>query len=523
MAKSAVRKSLQLRHYSEVIVRWFWFLGLCALLAGGGAYVVTKLQKPVYRATTLIIVDQQASGQDPYSSLLASDQLVTTYVNLITQPAVLEKAASQAAGTTIASLQSRVQASSQTGTQIIQIQVDDTSPVRAANLANAVAQAFIIVQQNSTLSEFNAASQLLDQELAQVTSQIDSLTNQINTLQASNPSDPTIPQLKQQLNSAEERRSSLQTADNQLTLQDITSSNDIRIFQSATPPTSPDHPKPLTNALIGAVLGLLLALCVVLLREFLDDRVRTPEQIENLTGVATIGTITARDKGSLLLSVKDNSRLLDSFGIIRTNLSFVSHDRTLRSIVVTSPVPYEGKSTTAINLAISLAWSGKRVLLMDADLRRPTIHKRLEIQNVGGLSLILLHGKQNDTIATVPGVENLYVLTAGPTPPNPTELLESKRMHQLLQTIQDSTQIDIVVIDTPPALGFADVAVLAAQVDGVILTLNAQHTREVSLIETMEVFKKVKARIVGIILIDVKENKPNSYLNSVYDTSSRRA
>jgi polysaccharide biosynthesis transport protein len=351
--------------------------------------------------------------------------------------------------------------------------------------------------------------------LTQVTSQIDSLTNKINTLQANNPSNPTLPQLKQQLNSAEERHSSLEAANNQLTLQDITSSNNTRIFQLATPPTSPDHPKPSTNALIGAVLGLLLALCVVLLREFLDDRVRTAEQLENLIGVATIGTISPRDKGSLLLSVKDNLRLLDSFGIIRTNLSFMSHDRPLRSIVVTSPAPYEGKSTTAINLAISLAWSGKRVLLMDADLRRPTIHKRLGIQNVGGLSLILLHGKQHDTIATVPGIENLYVLTAGPKPPNPTELLESKRMHQLLQTIQDSTQLDVVVIDTPPALAFADVAILATQVDGVILNLDAQRTREGSLIETMEAFKKINARIVGIILIGVKQIKANSYMNNV--------
>ena len=268
MAISTARKNLQLRHYAGIIVHWFWFLALCALLAGGGAYVVTKLQKPIYRATTLIIVDQSASGQDPYSNLLASDQLVPTYVNLITQPAVLEKAASQLGGTFVASLQSRVQASSQTGTQLIQIQADDTNPVSAAKIANAVAQAFITVQQNTTLAELNATSQQLNQELIQVTSQIDSLTSKINTIQANNPGDPTLPQLKQQLNSAEERHSSLQSAYNQLTLQDITSSNNIQIFQLATPPTSPDHPKPITNALIGAVLGLLLALCVVLLREF---------------------------------------------------------------------------------------------------------------------------------------------------------------------------------------------------------------------------------------------------------------
>ena len=253
----------------------------------------------------------------------------------------------------------------------------------------------------------------------------------------------------------------------------------------------------------------------------LDDRVRTSEQIENLIGVATIGTIASKDKGSLLLSAKDNSRLLDSFGIIRTNLSFMGHDRLLRSIVVTSPSPYEGKSTTAINLAISLASSGKRVLLMDADLRRPTIHKRLGIQNVGGLSLILLHGKQHDTIARVPGIENLYVLTAGPKPPNPTELLESKRMRQLLQTIQDLTQLDVVVIDTSPALAFADAAIIAAQVDGVILTVNAQSSREASLIETMEAFKKVNASIIGIILIDVKQHKPITYTNGAFDISSK--
>ena len=158
---------------------------------------------------------------------------------------------------------------------------------------------------------------------------------------------------------------------------------------------------------------------------------------------------------------------------------------------------------------------------MDADLRRPTIHKRLGIQNVGGLSLILLHGKQHDTIARVPGIENLYVLTAGPKPPNPTELLESKRMRQLLQTIQDLTQLDVVVIDTSPALAFADAAIIAAQVDGVILTVNAQSSREASLIETMEAFKKVNASIIGIILIDVKQHKPITYTNGAFDISSK--
>src|SRR5215831_3386856 len=126
MTGTEPRRGRELRYYLEVIVRWLWFLGLCTLLAGSGAYVASKLESPVYRATALLIVDQQASGQDPYSSLLASDQLVTTYVSLITQPTVLERAASRVRGTSAAALANRVQASAQTSTQIIQLQVDDT-------------------------------------------------------------------------------------------------------------------------------------------------------------------------------------------------------------------------------------------------------------------------------------------------------------------------------------------------------------------------------------------------------------
>jgi len=516
MRLSEARRGHELRNYLAVVKRWLWLLGLCAVLAAGATFVITRLQPPVYRAATLLVVDQQASGQDTaYTSLLASDQLVQTYVNLIDQPAVLQRAASQVGGISAATLAGRVQASAQTNTQVIQIQVDDTNPARAAALANAVAASFIAVQQQSSQAEFNEAAQQLNQELAQVTAQINALTDQIDTLRANAPSSSQLQTLQQQLDAALAHRTTLQTVNTQLVAQNLAASNDIRVFQPAVPPTVPDHPKPVINTAIGGVLGLVLAASAVFLFEILDDRVRTPEEVEELTGLPTIGTVSIQRRRSVLLAANDSSLLAESFRILRTNLSFVSLDKPLRTIVVTSAAPGDGKTTVATDLAISLAQSGQRVLLIDADLRHPSVHRILGIQNIGGLSLCLLGGSQSFPFATLRDVPNLYVLPAGAKPPNPTELLASERMYQFLYSVLSNGQnhglVDIVIIDTPPAGAFADAIVLAGRADGTILVSNAGRSREGQLLRVQDALKRVNAHIVGVVLNRVMQKREEDY------------
>jgi polysaccharide biosynthesis transport protein len=452
MRATETRKSRELRYYFALVVRWLWFLGLCTLLGGSGAYAVSKLQAPIYRATALLIVEQGSSG-DPYSNLLASNQLVTTYVGLINQPKVMENAASQIGGISAVSLAGHTQATAQSGTQIIVLQVDDINPSRAALSANAVANAFI----------------------------------------------------------------------NVLTQQNVTNKNTVRIFQPATPPTSSDHPRPLYNSLLGAVLGLILALCFVILHEFFDDRIRTVEQFERIPNLTILGTFPmqqkARHGNGLLLSEENNSLAVDSLRILRTNLHFVS-TKPMRSIAIVSSSLCEGKTTIAINLALSLVQSGKRVLLVDADLRYPTIHTRLGLPNNAGLSLALRDHRYSDVLSVVPEVPNLYILTGGPPPPNPTELIESEQMSELLQSTlaleAQSGKVDVVVFDTPPTLNFADTSIIASIVDGVVVVTRAGVSREGTLLQTITTLKCVNACILGVVLNGVKTSRQDTRLYRYY-------
>jgi len=192
----------------------------------------------------------------------------------------------------------------------------------------------------------------------------------------------------------------------------------------------------------------------------------------------------------------------EAYRSLRTNLEFSSLDEPLRTMVVTSPAPEAGKSTTLANLAVALAQAGKQVILVDCDLRRPSLHDIFGIANTAGLTSVIL----DDTTSTPPlretGVAGLRLLTSGPLPPNPAELLGSRRMAGLIQTLRE--QADMVLFDAPPVIAVTDAAILASQVDGVLLVLNAGVTRREHAQRARVALDKVNARLVGTVLNNVK-------------------
>jgi capsular exopolysaccharide synthesis family protein len=211
--------------------------------------------------------------------------------------------------------------------------------------------------------------------------------------------------------------------------------------------------------------------------------------------------------------------LTEQFGIVRTNLCFASLGKPLRSILVTSPTPGDGKTTTAINLAAALALSGKRVMLVDADFRHPTVHTHLGIDNKHGLSICLLEdnlgGMYDVPCVAVPAVPNLYVLPAGPLPPNPTELLGSDRMLRFKRSVladgkQRRSVVDMVVFDSPPVLPVADALVLAGQVDGTILVVDAAHARVGEVLRARDNLQRASRAsngLHGVMLISAGRNE----------------
>jgi non-specific protein-tyrosine kinase len=283
------------------------------------------------------------------------------------------------------------------------------------------------------------------------------------------------------------------------------------------------------QVLLAAAIGAMLAVGAAFLIEYLDDTLKSPEEVARTMGISTLGGIT-RISGDTpaekLITIRHpKSPISEAYRVMRTNLQFSSLDRPLKSLVVTSPNPVEGKSTTLANLGVVMAQAGNSVVLVDSDLRRPMLHKIFQLSNKQGLTSALLEdeplvdGHLQDT-----GIENLRVLTSGPLPPNPSELLGSQKMQHLVRLLE--AESDIVVFDTPPTLPVTDAAVLSTQTDGVLLVADAAKTRRAAARQAAENLRKVGANILGAALNRLSTRRSGSHYYYYYyyaeDNKGRR-
>ncbi len=294
--------------------------------------------------------------------------------------------------------------------------------------------------------------------------------------------------------------------------------SNVRILDRAETPELPVRPRAVRNMLLAALLGAVLGVGLAFLLEMLDTSVTTREQIEERLGIPFLGiipNIEAKDGVAPELTVfsAPASAAAECVRTIRTNLLFMSPDRPLRTILVTSSGPGEGKTTTAVALAETMAGGGSRVLLVDADMRRPRLHKVFGVNGNSGLSaLILGDGSVESTIVrtAIPGVD---VLPCGPIPPNPAELLHTEGFARLLQQFRD--RYDRVIIDSPPAGVVADAVVMSTQVDGTLLVVKAGETSRDAAIRTTRALVDVNARVFGAVLndLDLEDQRYGQYYN----------
>lgn len=213
---------------------------------------------------------------------------------------------------------------------------------------------------------------------------------------------------------------------------------------------------------------------------------------------------------SLITLVDPSSPVAEQYRTIRTNIQFASSvDRKLRTLVVTSSGPSEGKSTTSANLAVVFAKSGQKVLLIDADMRKPTVFKTFELTNEIGLSTVLSTGSSIGEAAQPTTIENLSVLTSGPKPPNPSELLGSMRMDQVIQEARNL--YDIVIFDMPPVVAVTDAQIMASKVDGTLLVIRENVTKKEAVTKAKELLQLVNARVLGVVYNGAEQSKDQGY------------
>jgi len=528
----SVEMGMELRDYWFLLRKWFWLVILGALLAGGLAFVVSRNMTPVYQAsTTLLVTPGSTQALDNYSSLIASERLAQTYAELLRSGPVLqetqrrlESLKGESATVGDPASEFSVLAQPVRDTQLLRVSVSGTDPDLITTAANTLVQVFIEWQAEIQQARYSDSKANLTDEMELLQASIQEIEGKIRTLQSEGESadQNELIRLQDQLAQYRNSYSALLNSYSNIGLAEANSGATVTVISPATRPSVPIRPQTMKNTLLAVAVGAMLGIGLAFLIEYLDDTVKAPDdlQIAGLSVVGVVQRVNPQGKSgapNVFAMSQSRSLAVEAYRTLRTNLQFSSLDRPLRSLVVTSAVATEGKTTTAANLAVVMAQAGKRVVLVDADLRRPSAHKLFGLSNGTGLTIALVEEPSAlNGILQGTDIENLRVLSAGPVPPNPQELLGSQRMEELLHKLEEVA--DIVVLDTPPTLVVADANVLAARADGVLLVVNTGHTRRAAVQRAAEGLRQVGANLLGGVLnmVDTGAGRSSYYYDSYY-------
>ena len=521
----------ELRYYAILLWRWLWLLVLCGLCAGGIAYGVSNSMAPVYAAaTTLQINSARIGGASDYTALLTSNMVAKTYAELLRKRPVLDGViADLALPITPDDLGDRITISVVRDTQLLQLTVEDLDPQRAADLANKIVSVFSEQNQAQQASRYQDAKQSLEQEMAQLQLNIDTTQASLDRLKADTAG--TLAEqsrLQEQLAQYRTTYATLFKSLSDVRLAEVQTTDTVAVVESARAEPIPIRPRTTTNTLLAVVVGILLAAGLAFLMEYLNDTVGSSEDISTLLNLPTLAQIGRIDthKGSTRLVMAGDGELspsAEAYIGLRVNLEFTSVGQPDRTILVTSASPSEGKSITAANLAVAIAQSGKRVILVDTDLRRPSTHKIFAVPNVRGVTTALFRvGGSNlvDHMLLRKDIANLYLMPSGPLPPNPADLLGSQRMATLIEDLK--SHADVVIFDSSPLLAVVDAALLARACDATLLVALAGKTRSHGLKHAADQLAQSGGRIAGVVINRVHV-KYGGYGNYAYGSNYRYA
>ncbi|CAN5424394.1 polysaccharide biosynthesis tyrosine autokinase [soil metagenome] len=440
---------MELTDYLHILRKNWLIIVLATLLGVGAAAGYSLTRTPMYEAQSTVFVSTQAGGTigELQQGSTFTQARVTTYSNLVTTPIVMNPVIAKLdLGVSANTLAQAVTASSPLNTTLITISVTDADPLLAADIANALAA---------------------------------SLTAAVESIETPNGSDASPVRLTR--------------------------------VKDAVTPLAPSSPNVTLNLALGGLIGLALGIGVAVLRSVLDTRIRTPQDLTPVTDAPLIGAIAFDPKAKdrpIIVHADPLSPRAESFRALRTNLQFLDMGGRA-SFVITSSVPSEGKSTTTINLAIALADAGKRVALLDTDLRKPKVAEYLGIEGGAGLTDVLIGRVKVGDVMHPWGDRTMYVMPAGKIPPNPSELLGSQQMATLLEVLE--RDFDVVLCDAPPLLPVTDAAILARATSGALVVVSAGRTNRHQLSGAIDALQTVGAKVAGIVLSMVPTRGPDAY------------
>jgi capsular exopolysaccharide synthesis family protein len=454
---------VELRDYLRVLRKRWRLILVCAALAVAVAGALCIRATPQYQSSTQFFVSTSAANSDPnsvYTGSLFSEARVSSYADIINGPLLAQAVASRLRGPSAATIQTEVSATAIATTVLLDVTVTDPSPQRAQEIAAAIGVVF-----------------------PPIATQIEASGGQTSPVKVS-------------------------------------------VVKPATFSDVPVSPRVDRDLVLALIVGLLLGVGLAVTREVLDVSVKDPAAVQEDFGLPTLGIIAydpEAPKRPLVVQSDPRSPRAEAFRQLRTNLQFLDVDHSPRSLVISSSIPEEGKTTTATNLAITLAQSGLRVVIVEGDLRRPRLATYLGLEGAVGLTNVLVGKVSLQDSVQRWGDGGLHVLASGPTPPNPSELLGSQGMADVIYQLEE--QYDFVLIDAPPLLPVTDAAVIATAAGGAILIVRHGQTKQKQLAHAIGALRAVDATVYGIVLTMVPTKGPDAYYygyNYKYDESAAK-
>lgn len=428
--------------------RWWWLVVTAALLGGGATYLVSTRIAPSYEArTTLLVVQRQAEGAVQLNDIQTAERLANTFVRLVALRPVLDRSIEEGNLPFDAEeLAKRIDVTNPRGTQLLVVTARASDPDLAARVSGTVARAFISSNEAALTSR----------------------------------------------------------------------PGQVSVVEEPLSPNRPVSPHLLVNAALGAIMLAFVAMVIAIVVEHFDDTVKSRDAAVEQIGIPILARIEQfgrlhSPREQLQAANRPRSTIAEAYRTARTNLSYaIDLGRDRRLLLVTSPGPGEGKTTTVANLAVVFGLAGHRVCVVDTDLRRPTLHQIFGVDNSKGLTT-MLQARQPQFDATL--VRSLYanvtLLPSGPLPPNPSELLGSTRMQEILEGLRE--RFDIVLMDSPPALVVTDASVLGMLADGLAIVIRAGKTRMGELRATIGELAQTGRPIAGLILNRVNARDSGYY------------
>lgn len=503
---------LDLRDYAAVIERRKLTILVAAVIVVTSSLTFSFLQTPIYQASAKVLLQPRATP------VVLTPQAL---VDVDTEMEVMQSDTVRSATADELGFEPNVTLTAVGATSVVLVTAESTAAADAARTANTYAETYVTTRREQRVADLLAASEQVQAEVAEVDQQLVDLDAPLAELDAriagTESSEQRLALQGERTNLNQEiatRRLALQNQrsgyaeqlDNLQLAQNLSQQGDAEVVNPAVVPASPVRPTPARNGILALMVGLMLGVGLAFLREQLDDTVKNKDDLERATGglsvlalVPLVGAWKDRAAPQVVSLSQPSSPAAEAYRSLRTSVQFIGLEHPVQVLQLTSPNAAEGKTTTLANLGVALANSGQRVIVVCCDLRRPRIHEFFGLTNTIGFTSVLLGELPlSAALQPVPGQSGLSLVASGPPPPNPSELLATRRTGEVLLALK--SECDVVLVDSPPVLPVTDAIVLARTVDATILVGTAGRTTKKEYHRSVELLQQVDAPLIGSVL-----------------------